>query len=716
MLHPSSVTPDLTLCDREPIHVPAAIQPHGLLLVLDAVTLAVEGVAGDVETRLAPQWAGQSIERLIGQPLDLGRLRDREARVLQPVIGQHETFDVSAHRSGDRVLVELEPAEAPGEGPLAMLAMLEDSSLRFEHAVGLGDLCQEAADAYRRITGFDRVMVYRFLEDEAGVVVAESDAEGVASFMNHHFPAGDVPRQARELYIRNRIRVIPDIGYDPAPLRSPSLDLRDLDLSDASLRSVSPIHLQYLRNMKVAASASISIVQDGMLWGLIACHHRTPRALSLPVRVACRALASGLSRQIRAKDETVLYRERIRLRSSEDAVCAKLGPDSGLSDFFRESSRELMSMMGADGFAAVQGSEIVAHGRCPDGEGIRQIAAFARQGVLQTPVSTDRLPEIMPGAAPYRSLASGLLAVAMSMEVPTILLWFRAEKLEVVNWAGNPHKDTAADSATILTPRSSFADWSETVRGRSRPWSLAEVESAGRLVRRLREDVATMRLRALNEELAVTIRENEALIRQKDFLLKEVNHRVQNSLQLVTTFLRMQAKEAAGGEAVSHLAEAQRRIGAVSLVHRRLYSDASVEVIDLGRYLEELVDELVSSMGPEWNDEVRFDLVPVLISADRAVPVGLILTELVINATKYAYGGAAGPLSVTLEQHFNRFRLVVSDRGNGKEETVKGTGFGSRMLDALVSQLGGSLENVDNRPGLRTIVSAPVEALRSGGS
>lgn len=302
----------------------------------------------------------------------------------------------------------------------------------------------------------------------------------------------------------------------------------------------------------------------------------------------------------------------------------------------------------------------------------------------------------------------------MSTEVPTVLLWFRAEKLEVVNWAGNPHKDTTADPAAILNPRSSFADWTETVRGRSRPWSLAEVESAGRLVRRLREEIATMRLRTLNEELAVTVREKEALIRQKDFLLKEVNHRVQNSLQLVTTFLRMQAKEAAGGEAVSHLAEAQRRIGAVALVHRRLYSGDSVDVVDLGRYLEDLVGELVSSMGPEWSSEVRFDLVPVLISADRAVHVGLIMTELVINATKYAYDGKVGTLTITLEQHHNRFRLVVADRGHGKSGAIKGTGFGSRMVDALVTQLGGSLESADNRPGLRTIVTAPVEAIRAG--
>ncbi|WP_244631282.1 histidine kinase dimerization/phosphoacceptor domain -containing protein [Aureimonas sp. ME7] len=708
MLHQTSSALDLTLCDREPIHIPGAIQPHGLLLVADARTGLVEAVAGDVEDRLVPSWVDVPLADLIGQPFDPAALAARDVVALEPVIGQRETFDVSAHRSGDRILVELEPTEAAGERPLAMLAMMETASQRFERAIGLGDLYREAAEVFHELTGYDRVMVYRFLEDEAGVVVGEADADGVGSFMNHHFPAGDIPRQARELYMRNRIRVIPDVGYEPAPLRTQDASLHPLDLSDAALRSVSPIHLQYLRNMEVAASASVSIVQDGVLWGLIACHNRTPRRLSQAVRIACRTLASGLSRQIRAKDEAVLYRERIRLRSSEDAACAKLGRDTTLAEFFREAGRDLCTMLSADGFAAIQGGDLFTYGRCPDASAIHELGSHARRTVSHTPAATDRLSEQLLEAGRYREAASGLLSVVMSTEVPTILLWFRAEKLEVVNWAGNPHKDVAADPNAILTPRSSFEDWSETVRGRSRPWSLAEIESAGRLVRLLREERGTQRLRTLNEELAVTIRENEALIGQKDFLLKEVNHRVQNSLQLVMTFLRMQALEASGSEAVAHLAEAQRRIGAVSLVHRRLYNGASVEVVDLARYLEELVEELASSLADGWREHIHFDLVPVLISADRAVPVGLIVTELVINASKYAYEGKAGPLAIALEQHHDRFRLIVADRGPGKGTSVKGTGFGSRMLNAVVGQIGGTLENHDNRPGLRTTVLAPV--------
>ncbi|RFC61808.1 GAF domain-containing protein [Fulvimarina endophytica] len=693
------------LCDREPIHIPGAIQPHGVMLVADAETSLIVGVAGDVENRLTSNWSGRALSEVLGQPVDTSEIVAGSVLELDPLIGQTETFDVALHRSGEWLVAELEPAES--DQPIK-LSILKAASHGFERSSNLNHLYKNAAAVFRKLTGYDRVMVYRFLEDNAGVVVGESDAEGVGSFMNHHFPAADIPKQARALYIRNRIRVIPNVAYAPAPIRSSASDLAEIDLSDAALRSVSPIHLQYLANMDVAASASVSIVQDGTLWGLVACHNRTPRPLSRSVRDACEILALQLSRQIRAKDEAVLYRERVRLRSSEDDICGKLGPDDTLGKFFKQTGRELRRMMASDGFAAFQGGDVFTEGTCPDPMMIQAIARFAMQSIPQRPVSTDRLSTDLPEAASIREIASGLLAVVMSSEVPTVLLWFRAEKLQVVEWAGNPHKNVDADPNAVLTPRSSFENWTETVRGRSRPWSLAEVESAGRIIQRLLEERANRRMKLLNEELAVTIRENDRLIRQKDFLLKEVNHRVQNSLSLVNSFLRMQAREAAGSEAVAHLTVAQQRIGAVSLVHRRLYSGTSVDNVDLGRYLEELVEELVATLDEGWRDQITLDLVPVLISADKAVPVGLILTELVINANKYAYEGAAGPIAVSLEQHHNQFRMVVADQGAGKGNEVKGTGFGSRMLDVLLNQIDGALESADNHPGLRTIVTAPV--------
>lgn len=497
----------------------------------------------------------------------------------------------------------------------------------FERTATIDGLCRQAARTFRELTGYGRVMIYQFIDSDAGVVVGESLDDESSSFMNHHFPASDIPKQARALYIRNKIRVIPDVSYVPQTIRSASEDLRDLDLSDSTLRGVSPVHIQYLKNMGVAASASISIVKDGVLWGLVACHHHEPREISLNVRIACRAIAGSLARQIRAKEEAELYRERLRLRSQEETVLSKLGDDGSLDAFFERSGRELAKLLGADGFAAAQGRDLFTFGKCPDDIDIRAIADYVRKPAAMQPIASHSLKTRIDGAEAYADRASGLLAVTMSTEIPTILMWFRAEHLQVLEWAGNPHKGVPAEPGAVLTPRASFEAWSEEVRSQAKPWTHGEIEAASRIVRLMLDFRNNLRIRELNRELTTTVAENESLIRQKDFLLKEVNHRVQNSLQLVAAFLRLQGK-ASGDEAVRlQLEEADRRLNAVALVHRRLYRDDSVEVVDSG------------------------------------------------------VGKTTGAQS----------------------------GFGKRMLAAVVDRLKGNIDEQDNRPGLRTIVTAPVE-------
>lgn len=484
--------------------------------------------------------------------------------------------------------------------------------------------------------------------------------------------------------------------------------LEGLDLSDSTLRSVSPIHIQYLKNMGVGASASISIVRDGILWGLVACHNPRPKRIARSVQVATQALASSLSRQIKGKKDAELYRERLRLRSQEDVVMSRLGSDKSLATFFERSGRELARLVSADGFAAAQGNDLYVFGKVPDKIDIRALADHVRVPAAMQPFATHALGNEYPEAAVYSDFASGLLAVTMSTEIPTILLWFRAEHIEVIKWAGNPHKDIPVDGL-LLSPRTSFAEWTEQVKGQSKPWTLAEIEASTRIVRLMLEHRNNHRMRELNRELATTLKENETLMRQKDYLLKEVNHRVQNSLQLVSAFLRLQSRSAIDSQSKLHLDEAQKRLTAVALVHRRLHQDESIEVIDLSRYLEDLCHEMKSSMDADWVDQIEVNLAPILVATERAVNIGLILTELIINANKYAYGGRPGPLAIDLEQHRTSFRLIVSDRGNGKSAGPSaGHGFGSRMLSAIVERLGGHVDEEDNRPGLRTIVTAPI--------
>jgi two-component system, chemotaxis family, sensor kinase Cph1 len=706
---------DLTVCDREPIHVPGSIQPHGILLIADPATLTVTHGAGNIEARLGrSDWAGQKLSDLLG-----AQAAAEAARVVQektrgfvsrvsPPFGS-ESFDVIVHTSSGRLVVELDPS-AGEPVSAALLAQLEAAAAAFEKTPDLQALCQLAANEYRRLTGYGRVMIYRFLDDDAGVVIAESLSEGERSFLNHHFPASDIPKQARALYVRNLVRVIPDVNYVPARIR-PDLAVHEFDMSDCVLRSVSPVHLQYLKNMDVGASASISIVKDGVLWGLIACHNRTPLHIHAEVRAACRALAGGLSRQIKAREETDAYRERVRLRSFEDDIVALLSREGSLDTAISNHLGELLRMLGADGVAVLRGKDFVCGGRCPPESEARKLAAWAVERSSETVFSTDRLAEHYELPEEARPLAAGLLAITLSAAEPWVVLWFRAEAIEVVNWAGNPHKDMTPGPGGTLNPRASFDAWTETVRGRARRWTLPEVEAAARMRVAVIGVWQNRRMRDLNRQLMETLDEKDLLLKQKEFLIGEVNHRVQNSLQLVSSFLALQSRASDDPKLNAALEEARRRLSAVSIVHRRLYRNDSLEAVDAGRYADELIGELVSSMGSEWEPHVSRDIQPVMLPTDRAVGLGLILTELVINANKYAYAGGPGPLRISLVEDRNSFRLIVDDDGAGRAGSRRG--FGSRMMEALVTQLGGTLEYRDNTPGTLAILTAPIDIPRA---
>ncbi|NBB16869.1 GAF domain-containing protein [Caulobacter sp. SLTY] len=703
--------PDLTDCDREPIHIPGTIQPHGLLLVVERNSLSVVYGAGDIETRLTPDWQGASLGALLGDDLAgrIARLADSTAT--GAYIGQAGLpsghYDVSAHPSADFILVELEPSPDAPAPAATVLGALESAGRAFERTSSLKGLCERAAEEFAKLTGYDRVMIYRFLDDDAGMVIAEYAAEGMAGFLNHHFPSTDIPKQARALYVRNLVRVIPDVGYTPAPLRPAWAEANPLDMSDCGLRSVSPIHVQYLKNMGVGASASISIVKDGVLWGLVACHHPIPREIPYDMRAASRALAGGLARQIKGKEEADRYRERIRLRGIEDEVLHGLSPTVPLDEALADAVPHLRRMLAADGAAIYRGGTLTLEGECPPESAVREMAGWLVDSAVVEPFHSDRWAEQDPRVLPWKAVSSGVMAATVSADEPFVLLWFRAEQVQVVNWAGNPHKAVSGEGVGTLTPRASFEAWSETVAGRARPWTPAEVDAVARLRGALLEIRHNRRLRDLNGRLSETLADREALLAQKDFLIREVNHRVQNSLQLVSSFLGLQRRASSDEDVQASLEEAQRRISAVALVHRRLYRADQVETVDLARYLEELVGDMQSSMGGEWEGQLSLSLAPITVATDRAVTIGLVLTELVINANKYAYGGQAGPIEIALEQHRDRFRLIVADRGKGKTKTAQG--FGSRMMAAMVAQLQGELEHTDNHPGLRNILIAPLK-------
>jgi len=512
---------DLETCAREPIQVPGSIQPYGMLLVVDEATDRITQAAGDGASLLgiAGPLPGRRLSDVLGTCLTDLVQGSTAGLIAEPTFlgtaspaGAGGPLTIVGHRVQADAVVELTPA-APSASAAETLARMRSMTERIGNATDLLEACALAAGEVRQLTGFDRVMIYKFLPDGAGSVIAEDKDAKLVAFLNHRNPESDIPRQARELYRRSTIRVIADVNYTPTPLvpsKSPSTDL-PLDMTYCALRSVSPVHIRYLKNMNVGASMSISLLSRGELWGLIACHNTQARHVPYESQEVCRQVGQILSQLIRARDEAEQNRLAHELAAARDAIMSALtnadAPAIDLSDVC--SSLHMIAR--SDGAAVTRNDSVRMAGRCPSKAQILRLAAWLkpRMSALGQFV-TDRLSEDYSDAAAYARDASGLLATVLPGAEPALVMWFRVEQEQEILWAGNPHAPLDSSSRLgVLNPRKSFATWRETVKHRSRQWEQVEVESvlafanrAAVFLQRQRVDELNMLLRDANERLA----------------------------------------------------------------------------------------------------------------------------------------------------------------------------------------------------------------------
>jgi diguanylate cyclase (GGDEF)-like protein len=505
----STRTLDLSTCEREPIQIPGSIQPHGLLLVIDQSNDQILQAAGDAAQLLGyrGEVLGETTHEVLGTSLvDLLQLPEtvlvREPTYLgflEPGNGK-KGLVITGHQAHATTILELEPAGAPASAART-LASIRSMTERLSDASELTDACFLAAREVRRLTGFDRVMVYQFLSDCSGVVVAEDKDAHLTPFLNHRYPASDIPKQARELYRRSALRIIPNVEYTPAPImpmRSPLTD-EPLDMSQCILRSVSPVHLRYLKNMGVGASMSVSLLPSGKLWGLIACHNATAKFLPYEVQEKCRHVGHILSQQIWSREEVKAYRRRHELAGAQSKLLGDLSGDDA-HDTLLDLCAELQTAIPSNGVAVCWRGSVAKAGEVPPESCVRQLAMWLLHEKSQYPVFvTDRLSEHYSEAVQFTAEASGLLSITLVSDEPTILMWFRAEQVEEINWAGNPHEPAEPGiSPGTLNPRKSFATWKEEVRGRSTPWEPVVVESAEIFASRIAFVLQQRRVRDLN--------------------------------------------------------------------------------------------------------------------------------------------------------------------------------------------------------------------------
>lgn len=483
---------DLSSCENEPIRTPGSIQPHGFMLTLSPALEVLQASAN------LQAWTGQQAAGAVGRALrdvlgdaagtrlehELGaaELGARPLYLGTVTVGNGKHFDVLGHRWDQLVIVEFEAVDRPQPADFRHLyTLISDFLQKVNEHAAIPALSELAARHVRSVTGLGRVMVYQFDPDGHGRVVAESLAPGYDSYLGQSFPASDIPAQARELYRLSPIRLIQDANYEAAalvPELNPLTGQRN-DLSFAALRSVSPIHLQYMRNMGTLASMSVSLIVKGKLWGLISCHNAGPFPVPVEKRTACEQLGQILALCIETREDASELQFRLDVRRVMVDLLGQLTKGADFVDNLSGVFPELLRFARAGGVAIVADERILTYGDTPDQDAVRRLATWLAVHGHTELFHTNHLAEVYPPAQDMMRNASGLMALPISRIHRHYLLWFRPELVRTVEWAGNPYEKKAPPGApTQLSPRQSFAAWRETIHGHSLAWHEAEVELA----------------------------------------------------------------------------------------------------------------------------------------------------------------------------------------------------------------------------------------------
>lgn len=681
----------LAECASEPIHRLGRTQRFGFLLAFDADRRVAVASAN------APDWLGVPAERLIGQPVerwlpassvDAAIAHARVAAERGTVQHLHQVawpgrtwpVDVTLHGSDGLVFIEAEPAgtSIPGSAQA-----IEACTLELASAHGVAELAESAVRAVARITGHDRVMLYRFAADGSGTVVAEHLARPQPAYLGLRYPASDIPAQARALYLRNPTRVIADAHDEGVDLVCRDGAVPDLSL--AVLRTVSPVHLHYLRNMGTAASMSISLIVDGRLWGLIACHHLTPMCPAL----ACRSMAELLGRlyslAFARAEKSGLDADIKSLLLTPPGVEPLIATDAPAS-LRDQACASIARLMDLTGVVVQVDDHVSTWGAAPPlPPTLRKALPMDDTAPV---VAVESLQDLQPGLGRLLPQVAGLLALPLGANGRDHVLLLRDEVQRHVTWAGNPDKSMQRQRDGQLTPRASFEAWKQAVLGHCEPWTAVELELAG-----------VLRLRLLDALLARREqRELEGTRRaaaQQSLLVRELNHRVRNMLGLIKGLVQQTAHGAATVEDLTQ--RLHERVHAMS----RAYTQ-----IERAHWQPTPLEHLVRDETRAFAEpgQVRCGGDPVQLDPSAYLSFALVIHELATNARKY------GALSVPRGRLTVRWRV---ERGgvlqmdwleSGGPPVVAPThrGFGTRVItQALSHHLHGQVALDFRRSGLR---------------
>lgn len=697
---------DLDACAREPIHVPGAIQPHGSVLVLDPADLNI-------------LWASANFEELIGQtpigfhPMIKTALRSWRAAGDSTYRARLQNPDVHllAQVHQGRLIVEFEPSAAVFHNEL--LFRLTGFAQQVTATKALADALSATARMIAEMTGFDRALVYRFDPDWNGHVVAEAGNGTLPSYLDLRFPAADIPAQARNLYSLNRIRLIPDANYEPVPLIAfgEERDAGAIDMTFTQLRSVSPVHLEYMRNMGTLSSMSISVMVDGRLWGLLSCHSRDPHHVTSDIREACDFVVQSLAMRISADSRSEAAALGVELSRVHSKLLTAMTQADRWDEGLAGAPTKLLELTRADGAAILSQDTFLSVGEAPEEREVRRLVGdLSQAGAVTDFYVTDSMAAERSGGDGPAGGPCGVLALRISEVEDSWLVWFRQEVVKTVTWGGDPHK-VVRESGRIH-PRKSFEAWREMVRGRSAPWHPAEIAAA----RDLRASIVEIVLKKA-EQLARLAADLQKSNKELEAFSYSISHDLRAPFRHIVGFSQL-------------LTEREKNLGERSRHYLQMISDSALaagELVDdlltfshLGRAaisadrvdMNKLVAEVRLGLAEETaGRSILWEVGELPATTGDATLLRQVWYNLIDNAVKYTRLQKEAHIAISATLMNDGVLYRIADNGVGfdmayksklfgvfqrlqRSEDFEGTGIGLALIKRIVERHGGNVDAV----------------------
>ncbi len=677
---------DLTNCDREPIHILGKIQAHGFLIAINDFSNLVSYISENIKDYVTQDAAFfldkpfnqlEECLNLSGEKNQLSNLinftkNNKNFDLINPyqAVIQGNPYNIILTSSNNELILEFEPGTS--DLSFDIQKTIGRSISEILSGKNLNTLLTNTAFEIKKIIQYDRVMIYKFHPDGHGEVVAEVKNNNLEPFLGLHYPQSDIPKQARELYKTNLTRIIADVNSTSSSIITFQDENTPLDLSNSALRAVSPIHIQYLKNMGVQSSFSISLLANNELWGLVACHNYSPRFINYKARDASKLIGQILSSALEYRQEEENTEKLSVLDKTANELSKYIKFDNEIADALTTHPVTLKDITHAAGTVLIFNNNITKIGITPNEEQIKEIMMWLKSHIQNNIYYTNCLPEQFLPAKNYSNIASGILACVLSKELNELMIWFKPEQIEAITWAGNPEKpvEQAEDGSMQLLPRKSFEAWTELVKNTSDSWSNKEIS----IVARIREEILDAinrkanEIRILNEKLQLAYTE-------LDVFSYTISHDLRMPLSSIKSYselllLKNKSLDDSAKKILSRIVAGTDKMNFLikEILHYAQVGKADIEVvnIDMQSLLNEIKDEVISGQESK-NLQFTIGETPVL-SGDKTM-IGQVFTNLLNNAVKYSSRSNLPKVKVEGVANHEEIIYTVADNGLGIDVT-----------------------------------------------